>query len=122
MKMRNLSGTIMKNRVCVHNEEFIQAVAASPPYPMRKPAPMRRCVFSRSPSPEFDECGELPKRSPRVLLREKLTPVLRPGEWGVFNARLTEALVRRTVREYRFTRLTPALLIALLREKLRKAD
>ena len=69
---------------------------------------MRRCVFSRSPSPEFDECGELPKRSPRVLLRVKLTPVLRAGEWRVFDARLTEDLVRRTVREHRFTKLTPA--------------
>ena len=39
----------------------------------------------------------------RVLLRVKLTPVLRVGEWRVFDARLKEDLVRRTVREHRFT-------------------
>ena len=61
----------------------------------------------------------MPKRSNHEIMRTKLTPVLRPGEWGVFKARLTHALVRRTVRDSRFTRLTPAQLIALLREKLR---
>ena len=61
----------------------------------------------------------MPKRSNHEIMRTKLTPVLRPGEWGVFKARLTHALVRRTVRDSRFTRLTPAQLIALLREKLK---
>ena len=72
--------------------------------------------FSRSPSPEsFPE--SIP--SHHEILRTKLTPVLRPGEWGVFNARLTHSLVRKTVREWKFTRLTPAQLIVVLRDKLK---
>ena len=77
---------------------------------------MCRESFSRSPSPEF-----FPEAVPsnHEILRTKLTPVLRPGEWGVFKARLTHALVRKTVREWKFTRLTPAQLIVVLRDKLK---
>ena len=62
---------------------------------------MRRCC----PPPEFDECGDFPKRCPSELLKAKLMPVLKPGKWRVLHARLDERLVRKTVQEYKFTTL-----------------
>ena len=38
-------------------------------------------------------------RSPRALLKAKLKPVLKFGEWRVLDARLKEGLVRKTVQE-----------------------
>ena len=37
------------------------------------------------------------------ILKAKLTSVLKPGEWAMFNALLTHSLVRKTVQESKYT-------------------
>ena len=58
----------------------------------------------------------------RLQLKKRLRPVLSQSEWAALDDRLKDNLVKKAVQDKKFTRLPPDELLAVLRDKLARAD